>query len=95
MLEVNLTVVLCSLNLSLLITGDRNQWKMMVIDLSSSSGSYFIPQLSCDLGEKLAIGQEALFASKEYIMHLFQKKLQDTGEQNCFCPINLALIRIE
>lgn len=95
MLEVNLTVVLCSLNLSLLITGDRNQQKMMVIDLSSSAGSYFMPQLPCDLGENLAIGQEALFANKEYIMHLFQKKFQDKGEQNCFCPINLPLIRIE
>lgn len=96
MLEVNLTVVLCCLNLSLLITSDKNQQQRMVIDLNSSPGFYFIPQLPCDLGEKLAIGQDILLTSKEYIMHLFQKKkIQSKEEQSCFCPANLALIRIE
>lgn len=74
MLEVNLTVVLCCLNLSLLITSDKNQQQRMVIDLNSSCGFYFIPQLPCDLGEKLAIGQDILLTSKKYIMHLFQEK---------------------
>ena len=98
MLEVNLTVVLCCLNLSLLITSDKNQQQRMVIDLNSSCGFYFIPQLPCDLGEKLAIGQDILLTSKKYIMHLFQKKkkkIQSKEEQSCFCPANLALIRIE
>ena len=74
MLEANLTVVLRCLNLSLLITSDKNQQQRMVIDLNSSSGFYFIPQLPCDLGEKLDIGQDILLTSKKYIMHLFQKK---------------------
>ena len=69
----------------------------MVIDLNSSSGFYFIPQLPCDLGEKLDIGQDILLTSKKYIMHLFQKKkkIKSKEEQSCFCLANLALIRIE
>lgn len=70
----------------------------MVIDLNSSCGFYFIPQLPCDLGEKLAIGQDILLTSKKYIMHLFQKKkkkIQSKEEQSCLWPANLALITIE
>lgn len=81
MLEVNLTVVLCCLNLSLLITSDKNQQQRMVIDLNSSCGFYFIPQLPCDLGEKLAIGQDILLTSKKYIMHLFQEKKKKNSKQ--------------
>lgn len=53
----------------------------MVIDLNSSCGFYFIPQLPCDLGEKLAIGQDILLTSKKYIMHLFQEKKKKNSKQ--------------
>lgn len=50
-------------------------------------------RLSSDLGEGLVICQEALSPNKECIMHHLQEKIQDKGEQNFFCPTNVALIR--